>query len=1670
MEELPSSPDDGSNVRVLVRLRPQPPAALTGAAHHAKAVAVDTAGNRVLVTGKDGAVKTFTFDAVADDNVSQAKMFELAGQSAADSCLQGYNCCLFAYGQTGAGKTFTMEGPESTWDNEAVAKEGERALATTSHGLIPRALAYLFTRIQHEISQTKSELKYTCYVSSLQFYMEDLHDLLQPENTNIKLREDRHQRVHIDGVSELVVSTAEAAYAAFRTSTANRKVGSTDMNAESSRSHSVFTLKLESEMTGANGVTKKRASRFHFVDLAGSEQQKHSHAQGHLLREAGKINKSLSALGNVIKALVDNAQGKDRHVPYRDSKLTHMLKDSLGGNSKCVIVANIAPAALYLEETISTLKFAQRAKEMKNEAVVNEDTFGSVQAMALQIRHLNLELAALKQASSGPVSTTGTGQAAEVVELRRRVAALQTALVKVTSESDSAERRAVNEARRLTDHVQALEEKCYRLDQAQQAQKMILKFRDNMIRKLERDKENVNGNVDAGSRDAQIAALQAEILQLRKQVEFHPDIVQYKMDNDSLKEKAQQREEQLRSYTEVASERKQMQDALRALQMEVSIALEEKLAATEKAVTLTQTLALKLESVRGQLRETTAKKASLQVAFDNQVALQEEMLVNLEQEISEKLQVTAEFKSVAAIANMVPTLESNLQVALKEKATLEEDSHTLRDHIDSLSHECETLQSDLVHVTVDGIIRRVVDAEEHTNYAHESRVMLVYERWSNDELQLYCLKLSSEMESVRNNAAASANIVDRVMVQCSCLEADNMEMMDELARVKLTANTLGDDIEMLEDALAKATEDRRSVEEDKRAINAYILELESDKVLREAKLASVVADLATARTQLDAVEELEGERECREESEARASNLLEELQERDAEASELESALDHEKHGHQSTVQALEHAVDQVVALEAGVEELRERLGEKERRVGEGERRVVDMGREVEKLRGEGEVCKDALEKARVQLAGAFAGIAGTSLRVKLLQQEVVLKDKQLRHAAENVHTAYDQLLELSTHIDALIDGKERELAHLRQNCMAKDREHSTIVEVMREQAHNEVGKISRTMKETVEQLMARLDEVGAEKDVLTMTLQEAQSQQDNIASDASARVESLQMQLNIAHADNEVMQVSHHAALEEQKAKFKQLEEDCKELEVVSKDLLTQRDALTKHLERAHAMRVPVERELEESHAALQALESQHSDVTAQLTDAHEQLVSRIAQINEAWEAVVRLQTKEEDWRAEKQALERTLREERARCAEIENDAASLCKQLAEAEISQTRLKAKLVETAAGHKAACEAADLTTAKCEQQARTICNLQREVEDANRQSNQLNSDLTQAQVAREVALSAEEAALASLAEKGAEHVSMCSKLQGDICHKAEQLADLQRELCEVGAAKESVEAQLALARADYGRLAAQEKRAGEAASAKIRSLAKELDVAHASTRCAEDTLLEASARVQASAREAAMMREECAQLRSRVEKDKVQVIEMEQLLQASNTAKVELQNRLDEGLRSLSEEHERCAHLAASNKDLEKKLMRARGEADNLRSEFGQVQERPVALSQHSGRDNAPKKERKGSGKMTPTNPVEYVDLTASDSDSKKNNGRGKENKTNQRNKFKQYFPALVKDEGAEDKCHVRDDSSDSSSLGAKLNSSTDGKCMGEARRQPFSNLQNTATTERGYGV
>ena len=338
-------------VKVVVRCRPMSEREVTS--QHHRVVDMDLEMGQVQVKNPKVAhgepPKTFTFDRVFDWNSSQEDIYRTTAKTIVDSTLEGYNGTIFAYGQTGTGKSHTMEGKDSPAE---------------LRGVIPRSFNHIFEAID-----AAQDTDFLVRASYLEIYNEEIRDLLgKNPNSKLELKEHVDTGVYVKDLTAFVVKGVSEITNVLTVGKKNRTVGSTLMNQDSSRSHSLFTITIEQSSRGAEGHI--RVGKLNMVDLAGSERQSKTGATGARLKEATKINLSLSALSNVISSLVES---KSSHIPYRDSKLTRLLQDSLGGNTKTLMVANLGPADYNYDETISTLRYANRAKNIKNKPKINED-------------------------------------------------------------------------------------------------------------------------------------------------------------------------------------------------------------------------------------------------------------------------------------------------------------------------------------------------------------------------------------------------------------------------------------------------------------------------------------------------------------------------------------------------------------------------------------------------------------------------------------------------------------------------------------------------------------------------------------------------------------------------------------------------------------------------------------------------------------------------------------------------------------------------------------------------------------------------------------------------------------------------------------------------------------------------------------------------------------------------------------------------------------------------------------------------------------------------------------------------------------------------------------------------------------------------------------------------
>ncbi|KAG7364215.1 kinesin motor domain containing protein [Nitzschia inconspicua] len=424
-------PNKESRVQVGVRIRP-----LTSKE-------IQSGGKSSLVVHSPSirmGQRQFTYDSVFDESCGQKDLYDRVSGPLLSSFMDGYNATIMSYGQTGSGKTYTM-GSEAHTEPES----------SSQSGLIPRFITDFFLRLQHKkaVSDSGEEdgnhvlLDYNLKASFLEVYGEDVYDLLDATRESLPLREDSEKGIVVVGLKSRTISSTAEALQVLHEGTMNRTTAATLMNLTSSRSHAVFTIELSQITRSNNGgkVDVTTTSCFTFVDLAGSERMKKTGAEGERAREGIKINEGLLALGNVINALADEerlAQEKKVHVPYRQSKLTRLLQDALGGNSQTLFLACVSPSDTNASETLSTLNYANRARNIRNAPTKNVDaTLAQMQRLYAINRVLQSELIKSRFTSSHLSIDTSIGKIDDSLLQREDVHTYMQQIYYVASEMTS---------------------------------------------------------------------------------------------------------------------------------------------------------------------------------------------------------------------------------------------------------------------------------------------------------------------------------------------------------------------------------------------------------------------------------------------------------------------------------------------------------------------------------------------------------------------------------------------------------------------------------------------------------------------------------------------------------------------------------------------------------------------------------------------------------------------------------------------------------------------------------------------------------------------------------------------------------------------------------------------------------------------------------------------------------------------------------------------------------------------------------------------------------------------------------------------------------------------------------------------------------------------------------
>lgn len=424
----------------------------------------------------------------------QEDVFNFSIKSTVDDILNGYNGTVFAYGQTGAGKSYSMMG---NLDNEE------------SKGIIPRIVEQIF----ESILTSPGNIEYTVRVSYMEIYMERIRDLLNPSNDNLPIHEEKSRGVYVKGLLEIYVSSVQEVYEVMRRGGSARAVASTSMNAESSRSHSIFVVQVNQKNVETGSM---KTGSLYLVDLAGSEKVGKTGATGQTLEEAKKINTSLSALGKVINSLTD---GKSTHIPYRESKLTRILQESLGGNSRTTLIINCSPSSYNDDETLSTMRFGMRAKSIKNKAKVNAELSpAELKALLQKAQTQNITYAEYVSSLEGEVTVWRAGDSVpqEKWVPPLRIGATKKSDAKQSRRSETPSRQLVEDSRPVS---QATSRPDSRADPTRSSTPITLE-KDEKDEFLRRENELQD---QLSERESQLAASEKALKEAREELIFLRD-------------------------------------------------------------------------------------------------------------------------------------------------------------------------------------------------------------------------------------------------------------------------------------------------------------------------------------------------------------------------------------------------------------------------------------------------------------------------------------------------------------------------------------------------------------------------------------------------------------------------------------------------------------------------------------------------------------------------------------------------------------------------------------------------------------------------------------------------------------------------------------------------------------------------------------------------------------------------------------------------------------------------------------------------------------------------------------------------------------------------------------------------------------------------------------------
>ncbi|XRB24083.1 kinesin-like protein [Pseudoscourfieldia marina] len=1330
----------GDNIRVHIRVRPPSEREVSSLITQYKK-SITTTETSISISSSQhqqqsqAARTAFNFDSVRDEHVDQASIFESIGRPITDSFLEGYHACVLAYGQTGAGKTYTMQGADvDSYDD---------AHSSADTGLIPRVLKYVFGSVSENNAKQIKSSNFRC--TFFEIYNEQVYDLLADDGAlPLVVREGSKASVFAEGAVEECVGSAAETYEVYRRGLCNRRVSSTAMNRESSRSHSVFVLYADVvRVDEATGVEKRTSSALRLVDLAGSERQSATQTDGQRLKEASSINRSLSALGNVIKALVDRSEGKERHVPYRDSKLTFLLRDCLGGQAKCSMIANISPAAASADETLSTLKFAQRAKLVKNSAAINEVASGSSPAeLHDEIKRLRAQLEnAHKNSANGDGKAGGALDSHPIQVIphaESRLEALQHLYASLQAAHSRAESDAISALSDCESRLNSQREVSGRLDKTVQSQKMVLRLRENTIKSLQSAADGNTSQSDAALDRATSEA--AEIELLRRQVECHPDVVRHQIRVAELEETLN------KANTDKGGKYATLAEQHDALKNE-SIGLR---TAFADAVSDRQSIASTLRDVtteRDALAEAKAKSDAM-AAHATQAAAEAhtqvyEMKVQVEEanvacEVAKEKQTIAENERNELSVLLAKETESKakLQIAFEEQSKISEDmfeqlsivtekhdtlnaAHTVLSlEAQELRTEGDSLRACLSSEMTTFAISRLVTAEREARVADEHAIAMSELQASKEEA--LATAQDEKVSALEQAEADKVSALEQAETEkVSALEqaaADKASALDEAAAGKASAleQAEADKVSALEQAetekvsaLEQAAADKASALDEAAAGKASALEqAEADKVsaLEQAETEKVSALEQAAADKASALDEAAANKaSALEQAEADKVSALEQAETEKVSALEQAeadkaSALDEAAAGKASALEQAE--ADKAASLELAAKDMMSALEQAEIEKTEALKHAeADKASALEQAAAEkDQELADAISTKDAEMGRALEDAAAdkeAALNEASVNLERAIEDLTAAKDADKAEAVATAEAAKDAEIAAIEEKKDAEIkaavmAEVEKTSQAQEQANAAqaALEAARADAAAEKEVYEQQKRESEDAARASLDEqreilTKAHKEEMKETTAEHKAAMKEAAAEHKAAIKEAAAEHKAAIKEKEQQMAS---ALEEKESAVAALRDEVDEARrealehsAALAEAQTATNQATKNLKEANKALKQLEtakaKEVEEAEAALKSAKeaekkasSESESVRAELAGVQDELASQRVQLTKAQDA-------------ETAAMEEmeALREQLAQAQQQQEEATSLASAVSAAKEEMEALREQL-------------------------------------------------------------------------------------------------------------------------------------------------------------------------------------------------------------------------------------------------------------------------------------------------------------------------------------------------------------------------------------------------------